>query len=99
MVHHGDPVENVNSNATGDDFFVSNDKSQGVNASDEAHCHNGFDHNSFGESRDDAVPVMKGIDVDMQCDEVEETNQKILKSGSHCLNQPVRCLNLCGHLQ
>lgn len=99
VVHHGDPVENVNSNAIGNDFFVSNDKSQGVNASDEAHCHNGFDHNRFGESRDDAVPVMKGNDVDMQCDEVEETNQKILKSGSHCLNQPVRCLNLCGHLQ
>ena len=43
-------------------------------------------------------PLLKSSDVDMNCDEVQETNTKS-NLGSHYLNQPVRCLSLCGHLQ
>lgn len=41
----------------------------------------------------------KNSDVDMQGDEVQETTAIKTNSSNHYLNQPVRCLSMCSHLQ
>ena len=49
-------------------------------------------------TRNNSSSTQKSHDVEMNCDEVEESANKTYP-GNHYLNQPVRCLNLCGHLQ
>ena len=76
------------------DFYVSN----GICTLGAMHSQNG--HSSSSKISDSAVPLTNGNDIDMHCDDIQESSSKPTTGSSshHYLNQPVRCLNLCGHL-
>lgn len=98
MVQYLDHVEFLGSNAISHDLYVSNDTSQQSNVTDDMVYQNGYVCDSFNSTSNKDSPLLKSNDVDMHCDEFQEITNKT-KSGNHYLNQPVRCLNLCGHLQ
>ena len=78
------------------DFSVSN----GIHTLGAMHSQNGHDHSNSSKISD-AVPLTNGNDIDMHCDDIQESSTKptTCSSSHHYLNQPVRCLSLCGHLQ
>jgi len=75
------------------DFYVSN----GICTLGAMHSQNG--HSSSSKISDSAVSLTNGNDIDMHCDDIQESSSKPTTGSSshHYLNQPVRCL--CGHLQ
>jgi len=75
------------------DFYVSN----GICTLGAMHSQNG--HSSSSKISDSAVPLTNGNDIDMHCDDIQESSSKPTTGSSshHYLNQPVQCL--CGHLQ
>lgn len=79
------------------DFYVSN----GICTLGAMHSQNGHDHSSSSKISDSAVPLTNSNDVDMHCGDIQESSSKPTTDSSshHYLNQPVRCLSLCGHLQ
>lgn len=101
VVQYLDHVEILGPNAVSHDLYLSsgvNQQTDSVCTSDEG-FQNGYVENGFkGTSVNSCLPSLKNNDVDMHCDDVQETTNQT-KSGNHYLNQPVRCLNLCGHLQ
>lgn len=98
MVQYLDHVEILGSNAISHDLYLSNGTNQQTVNTNNGGFQNGYIHNGFKRTSYNSCPSPKNNDVDMHCDEVQETAIKT-KSGNHYLNQPVRCLNLCGHLQ
>ena len=98
MVQYLDHVEILGSNAISHDLYISNGISQQANMTEDKVYQNGYVHNSFNFTNNSSFPSPKSHDVEMNCDEVQGTTDKT-NSGNHYLNQPVRCLNLCGHLQ
>ena len=96
MVQYLDHVEILGSNAVSHDLYVSNCTSHETNITGNVSCQTGYVHSTFNNTSNNNCSLVKSNDVDMHCDEVQEMNSKS-KSGNHYLNQPVRCLKLCGH--
>ena len=99
MVQYLDHVEILGSNAISHDLYVSNAASPLTDVTDDACFQNGYVHNSFNNTSNNNCPFSMSKDVAMHGDEVQEVTNTVIKSGNHYLNQPVRCLSLCGHLQ
>ncbi|CAH3039439.1 unnamed protein product [Porites lobata] len=95
MVQYLDHVEIHSSSAISHDFYITNGTSQQASRAEDTLYQNGHVHNC---TRNNSSSTQKIHDVEMNCDEVEESANKTYP-GNHYLNQPVRCLNLCGHLQ
>lgn len=96
MVQYLDHVEIHSSSAISHDLHITNGTSQQASRSElDTLDQNGYVHNC---TRNNSSFTQKSHDVDMNCDEVQESANNTY-SGNHYLNQPVRCLNLCGHLQ
>lgn len=97
MVQYLDHVEIHSSrhSAISHDFYITNGTSQQASRVEDTLYQNGHDHNC---TRNNSSSTQKSHDVEMNCDEVQESANKTYP-GNHYLNQPVRCLNLCGHLQ
>lgn len=98
MVQYLDHVEILGSNVVSHDLYVSNGTIQETGVTAGMSSQSGYVHNSSDPTRNNNYPLLKSSDVDMNCDEVQERNTES-NLGSHYLNQPVRCLSLCGHLQ
>lgn len=98
MVQYLDHVEIFGSNVVSHDLYVSNGTIQETGVTAGMSSQSGYVHNSSDPTRNNNYPLLKSSDVDMNCDEVQERNTES-NLGSHYLNQPVRCLSLCGHLQ
>ena len=90
VVQYLDHVEILGPNAVSHDLYLSS----GMNQQTDPNC---TSDEGFQNGFNSCPPSLKN-DVDMHCDAVQETTNQT-KSNNHYLNQPVRCLSLCGHLQ
>lgn len=97
MVQYLDHVEILGSNALSHDLYLSNGVDQTTDCTNGV-FQNGYVQNGFKSTSCNSFPSLKNSDIDMHCDEVQETTNQT-KTDNHYLNQPVRCLSLCGHLQ
>ena len=91
MVQYLDHVEILGPNAVSHDLYLSS----GMNQQTDSNCAR---DGGFQNGYNSCAPSVKSNDVDMHCDDIQETTNPT-KSSNYHLNQPVRCLNLCGHLQ
>ena len=92
-----DHVEILGPNTMSHNLYLSNGTSQQTDSPNG--FQNGYVYNGFKSTNYNSCPSTKHNDVDMHCDDVQETTTIKTNSGNHYLNQPVRCLSLCGHLQ
>ena len=93
MVQYLDHVEILGPNAVSHDLYLSN----GTNQQSDSHC---TSDEGFQTGHNSCPLSMNNNDVDMHCDDIPETtNQTKSTYNNYYLNQPVRCVSLCGHLQ
>ena len=99
MVQYMDHVEILGPNAISHDLYLLNGISQHTDCTNNGNFQNGYVQNGFKSTSFNSNPSWNDSDADMHCDEVQETTDNQFKPDNHYLNQPVRCLSLCGHLQ
>ncbi|PFX34298.1 Ankyrin repeat domain-containing protein 10 [Stylophora pistillata] len=97
VVKYFDHVEILGPNAVNHNLNISPGENQLT------HSTNGFLHGhvhdeAFKSTGYNSCLPSKNSDVDMQGEEVQDTAIKT-NSSNHYLNQPVRCLSMCSHLQ
>lgn len=98
VVEYFDHLEELGPNAVNHNLHISNDENQWMDSTNSfQNGHVNDEH--FKSTSYSSCLSAKNSDVDMHSDEVQETNVIETNSSDLYLNQPVRCLSLCGHMQ
>lgn len=98
VVEYFDHLEELGPNAVNHNLHISNDENQWIDSTNSFQNGHVNDEHFKGTSYSSCLSA-KNSDVDMYSDEVQETNAIETNSSDLYLNQPVRCLSLCSHMQ